>query len=86
MLNYNTARDAFAKVNIFYHNMQYKITIESPTIDSLSLFSNLFGTLNFYTGMNVFTLIVVIELLIALLLMAKVALLQKQTNVQPSDD
>ena len=83
MLNYNTARYAFAKVNIFYHNMQYKVTIESPTIDPLSLFSSLFGTLNFYTGMNVFTLIEVIELLIALLLMAKVALLQKQAKVEP---
>ena len=61
--------------------MQYKVTIESPVIDSLSLFSNLLGTINFC--MNVFTLMEVVELLIALILMAKSFLLQKKAEFQP---
>jgi tetrahydromethanopterin S-methyltransferase subunit B len=62
--------------------MLYEVHAETPTIDSFGLFSNIFETVNFYTGMNINTIIELIVSLVAIL----IGFIQKITQISPSRD
>jgi hypothetical protein len=53
---------AFAKLNVYYQSMQYTKTVQMISIMPVSLFSNLFSTINFFTGLNIFTTVEIFEL------------------------
>ena len=64
--------------------MEYETTIESASVLFASLFSNLFGTINFYTGMNIFTVIEIVEFAVGIILIVIHFLkkIKKTENIQ----
>ena len=61
-INYNDAAKSFCKINVYYLNMEYTMTIQTASMDASTLFSNIFGTINFCLGLNMFTIVEVFEL------------------------
>jgi hypothetical protein len=67
-ISYNQIPKAFVKVQIYYHSMEYETTTESESILFATLFSNLFGTINFYTGMNIYTIVEIVEFAVGIII------------------
>lgn len=72
---------AFSKLNVYYQSMQYTRTIQTISIAPVSLFSNLFSTINFFTGLNIFTAVEVFELAFNLVNMFIFFIRQKRINI-----
>ena len=71
---------AFAKLNVYYQSMQYTKTVQMISIMPVSLFSNLFSTINFFTGLNIFTAVEIFELGYNLIYMFINFIKQKRKN------
>jgi hypothetical protein len=63
---YNDIGKSFAKVNVYYNSMEYTKTQQTISMDPSTLFSSIFGTINFCLGMNIFTMVEIFELLVFL--------------------
>ena len=64
---YNNIEKSFAKINVYYNSMEYTKTQQTISMDPSTLFSNIFGTINFCLGMNIFTVVEIFELLVFLI-------------------
>lgn len=55
-------RKSFTKVNIYYNNMEYVMTEQTPQMQVYDLFSNFGGTLGLFLGMSILTFAELIEI------------------------
>ena len=60
----NTAQQSIVKVNIFYENLSYLISIDTPQMDVVSLLAYIGGIMGLFLGISVFSFFEVFILLI----------------------
>ena len=62
-VSYSDIPDSFAKVNVYYHSMQYLTTEQTQKFQGIDLLSNLGGVLGLWLGISLMTLIEIVELI-----------------------
>jgi len=65
----DTARKSFSHFSIFYNELSYEISNESPQLSLITLFANMGGYLGLFLGMSVFSLFEPVQLIIEILYM-----------------
>ena len=80
-INYSDVAKSVCKINVYYHNMEYTNTVQTITMDRSTLFSNIFGTINFCLGMNIFTIVEIFELVVFLLAILVTYSKKRETKV-----
>jgi hypothetical protein len=60
----NTAKESFVRVNIYYGQMSYTLSNESPKMNIISLLSSIGGYLSLFLGISAFSICELVELLI----------------------
>ena len=68
-----SVKESIAYVNVFYETLSYKLTVESPKIDLVSLFASIGGHLGLFLGVSVFSLCEIVEAIIETLYLPKSA-------------
>ena len=66
--SYDSFREYFYAINIFYPSLKYTYISESPQMTVLNLLSSLGGSLGMFLGFSVFSLLELFELLFELIL------------------
>ena len=61
-LNYNEVAQAFTKVNIYYHTMQYTTTVQTAQLQLSDLMANIGGNLGLFLGMSFLTFAELLEI------------------------
>jgi len=59
-----TARKSFTYISIFYKQLSYDISSETPQLNLITLFANIGGYLGLFLGVSAFSLIEVVQVLI----------------------
>ena len=80
-ISYSNVGKSFVKVNIYYHSMEYTKTQQTISMDPSTLFSNIFGTINFCLGMNIFTVVELLELIAFLVVILVSCLKSKNPKI-----
>jgi hypothetical protein len=58
------ARRSFVGLNLFYKELTYDISSESPQLTAITLFANIGSYLGLFLGVSVFSLVEIIQFLI----------------------
>ena len=66
-INPETARDSIIKLNIFYENLTYSLSVDTPKMDWISLFAYIGGILGLFLGISVFSFFEILILLIEII-------------------
>ena len=82
-LNYSDVPNSFAKVNIYYHSMQYKTAIQSQQYQPIDLLGNLGGVMGLWIGGCVLTAVELIELVFNFVfILVKYMLARRQNTIK----
>ena len=63
-MNFETTKESFVSVNIFYDKISYTISRESPQMDLNSLLASIGGNLSLFLGVSFFSICELIDSLI----------------------